>query len=364
MSASFLTGPVALHPEVRAAFQAPPVSHREPAFLELMRRTKSRVLDLANASQVTLLLGSGTLANDAVAAQLASIEGPGLIISNGEFGERLIDHARRAKLRFAIEWQRWGEAFDWIKVRALAGQCRPKWIWAVLTETSTGVANPLRELRALGEHVGAELCLDAISALGVTPVDLRGVRFATAVSGKGLAALPGLALVFHDDRLASAGSIPRYLDLAEYEAANGVPYTHSSNLVAALERSLALTRWPHKLEQVRVKSRTLRAALRAQGLPPLAHDEIAAAGIVTIKIHDEVSAADVARALATQGIDVAHQSDYLRQRNWLQIALMGEIDEAVLRALPESLAAAVERAHPIYQENPGKLRATRCVEPR
>lgn len=342
MNANFLTGPVALRSEVREAFLAPPVSHRDPAFITMMHRTRATLASLVNASHVALMVGSGTLANDAVAAQLRCIEGSGLILSNGEFGERLIDHARRWNLRFVEEQRDWGQPFDWQHLRRVADRCRPAWIWAVLTETSTGVSNPHSELRALCERVGADLCLDAVSAIGLTAVDLRDVRFATAVSGKGLAAFPGLAAVLHDGRLASSERIPRYLDLAGYEAADGVPFTHSSNLLAALERSLTLTRWPRKFEDVRRKSQTLRAALRRHSRAPLAQDEDAAPGIVTLAIPAPVSAADVALALEEQGIHIGWQSRYLRERNWLQICLMGELDETALRQLPGALAVQVE----------------------
>ncbi len=343
MNANFLTGPVALRPEVRAAFLAAPVSHRERAFLETMRRTRTALASLVNASHLALMVGSGTLANDAVAAQLRCMEGSGLILSNGEFGERLIDHARRWSLSFVVEQQAWGQAFDWACVRRAAERHQPAWIWAVLTETSTGVVNPLAELCALSERVGAELCLDAVSAIGLMPVDLRKVRFATAVSGKGLAAFPGLAAVFHDGRLADSERIPRYLDLASYEVADGVPFTHSSNLLAALERSLTLTDWPQKFEGVRQRSQALRAALRHHCRSPLARDEDSAPGIITLPVPEEVSAADVALALRDQGIDVAYQSDYLRERNWLQIALMGELDDSALQQLPSAIAGHIDR---------------------
>lgn len=339
MNAGFLTGPVTLRPEVREAFDAPPVSHRGREFVELIARTREALVRLVNAPRVALMVGSGTLANDAVAAQLRALETPGLILSNGEFGSRLVDHARRWKLPFAVATQEWGRAFDWTLVGAIARRCQPRWIWAVLTETSTGILNPLAELRALSEKLNADLCLDAVSAVGLMPVDLAGVRFATAVSGKGLAAFPGLAAVFHDGRLAGAADIPRYLDLAVYETDEGVPFTHSSNLVAALERSLAVTDWPAKFENVRRHSVELRDALREHSLAPLACDEEAAPGVVTLQVRAEMSSVAVARALARKGIEVAWQSRYLRERNWLQIALMGEIDEAALRRLPALLSA-------------------------
>ena len=341
VKANFLAGPVALAREVSAAFQAPAVSHRDPAFLEMMTRTRASLGRLVHASHVALLVGSGTLANDAVAAQLQCAEGTGLILSNGEFGERLIDHAIRSGLAFTAEQQDWGRPFDWRELRQAAARRRPNWVWAVLSETSTGVINPLYELITLANGVGAQLCLDAISAVGLMPVNLRGVRFATAVSGKGLAAPAGLAAVFHHGQLAPSGHIPRYLDLASYESADGVPFTHSSNLLAALDRSLSLTCWPQKFELVKRESVLLRAALRSHGVPPLASDADAAPGIITVPLVNDVSACDVANELARLGFQVAFQSRYLRQRNWLQICLMGQLDETALRRLPGVLAKQV-----------------------
>ena len=343
MNASFLTGPVTVSPAVRAAFGTPPMSHRSPGFIDSMRRTRAALISLVNAPHVALLVGSGTLANDAVSAQLAAIDAPGLILANGEFGERLVDHAWRWNLEFTVERQAWGAAFDWREVRRTAERIAPGWIWAVLTETSTGVANPLHELRALSEHVEAALCLDAVSAIGLTRVDLQGVRFATAVSGKGLAAFPGLAAVFHDGRIANSRRIPRYLDLSGYEATESVPFTHSSNLVAALECSLSLTDWPRKFERVAEESRWLRAEMQRLSMPPIAPERHAAAGVLTLELPDEVRTADVAHALAEQGFEIAWQSGYLIDRNWMQVALMGEIDAAALRALPGALAGCVER---------------------
>lgn len=340
MTANFLTGPVELHADVRAAFRNAPVSHRDAGFRGSLRRTRAALCRLVNAPCVALLVGSGTLANDAVAAQLTDA-GHGLILVNGEFGGRLVDHARRMRLRFETEECDWGAPFDWHRLARRVMQVRPAWIWAVLAETSTGVLNPLDELHALAARAGADLCVDAISAIGLIEVDLRGVRFATAVSGKGLAAFPGLAAVFHDGRLSTSAHIPRYLDLAYHEAMDGVPFTHSSNLLAALERSLAVTDWKSKYAFVADESRRLRAALRAVGLPPLAEEPHAAPGIVTLEIPASKRASDVAAELERRHVLVAHQSGYLQVRNWLQVCLMGQVDADELRGLPATMANIV-----------------------
>jgi aspartate aminotransferase-like enzyme len=222
----------------------------------------------------------------------------------------------------------------------------------VLGETSTGVLNPLRELRSLCSQLRADLCLDAVSAIGLFPVDLAGVRFATAVSGKGLAAFPGIAAVLHDGRPADSREVPRYLDLAAYDRCDGVPFTHSSNLVGALSCSLRTTDWPAKFARVDAQSRALRAALDAAGLAPLAADSCAMPGVITLPISADRAAIDVARRLSAQGIDLACQSGYLRERNWLQVSLMGEIDEVALRRLPAALAEATGARRHVQPASP------------
>jgi aspartate aminotransferase-like enzyme len=350
MTSTFLTGPVAVSRTVRAAFSAQPVSHRDPAFMRSIRQTREQLASLTGATHVQLLVGSGTLANDAVAAQLTSVEGAGLVLTNGEFGDRLIDHARRWRLEYAVERRPWGAGFDWEELRSSVERLAPAWIWAALTETSTGVTNPLHELSDVCERAGAALCIDAVSAIGLSPVDLRGVRFATAVSGKGLAAYPGIAAVFHDGHLANPAHVPRYLDLSVYEQADGVPFTHSSNLIAALECSLAQTDWPRKWRRVAEGSRQLHAELRQLSLPPLASQHDAAAGVLTIRIPPEISTPDVACALRKHGIEIAWQSPYLIERNWMQIALMGEIDHAALASLPAVLASCVAELRTCHRQ--------------
>jgi len=173
-------------------------------------------------------------------------------------------------------------------------------------------------------------------------VNLEGVRFATAVSGKGLAGLPGLVAVFHDGRIARAGRVPRYLDLASYQASGGVPFTHSSNLVGSLDRSLTATSWPEKFERVRRASLTLRTSLRQLGLRLVASEIHAAPGVVTVALPVGADSAAIARALSDAGIQIAWASAYLRRRNWIQVCLMGEFDEIALRQLPGLLAREVE----------------------
>ena len=93
-----LPGPVAIAPAVTAAFHEPLVYHRADEFLPLFERVRNRLTEMTGGTKsVALFVGSGTLANDAVAATLAADphRGNGLVLVTGEFGGRLLKQARR-----------------------------------------------------------------------------------------------------------------------------------------------------------------------------------------------------------------------------------------------------------------------------
>jgi aspartate aminotransferase-like enzyme len=319
--ASYLTGPVPVHPDVAAAFAGEPQSHRGEGFADEMRALQAALCALTSAKHVDVLLGSGTLANDVVAAQLSLLGGaPGVVVSNGEFGERLADHAMRHGLAFEHLRFEWGAPLD---LEAIAKR-NASWIWAVACETSTGVLNDIVALERLGER----LCVDAVSAIGAVPLDLSRVYLVTGASGKSLAAYPGLSMVFRNHDVAPADTLPRYLDLGLYATSDPVPFTHSSNLVHALR--VAVDRRRGYAEDL-----SLRARLRAAGLTLVGEQAAPAPHVVTIAVRDSEA---TARALEKAGFLVAWASGYLRERNWIQIALMGEVRRAQVGALVRKLA--------------------------
>lgn len=335
---NFLPGPVPLAESTRAAFAAEPVSHRDAEFVGEFARLRRELARALGAEAVTVLIGSGTLANDVVAAELALRVRRVVIPVTGEFGGRLVDHARRAGLEVDALEQPWGSAIDSIELERRARDSEA--LWAVHCETSTGALHDLASLRRVAHAAGVPLVLDATSSVGVVPVDLGGVALATCTSAKGLAALAGLALVFHCDPLPPARRpVPRYFDLRAWAAAEGVPFTHSSNLVRALGAA-----WPRALEPASFSRRAelasaLRAEVDALGLRTLVEPERASPGVLTLALGP--SAALVGTRLERARVRTSWRSRYLRERGWLQLCLFGEhsAEEVVLlgRALRRAL---------------------------
>jgi len=299
-----------------------------------MGEVKRRLCDLVVLPNVQILVGSGTLANDAVGAQLSLLPGRGLVLSNGEFGERLIEQAGRFGLAFTPLRSEWGEP---LPLDEASQTVEPiEWIWAVHCETSTGVLNDLPRLADLARERGAKLCVDAISSVGNAAVDLSGAWLATATSGKGLAAYPGLGLVFHHDEIAPSPRLPRYLDLGLWAREGGVPFTASSNLLAALERALEI-RGAQETQCARLAA-DLRPRIERLGFSCLAPVESAAPWVLTLLPPAGTNAFVLGERLEAAGFLLSYRSGYLVRRNWLQICLMGEHEASAIGRLVDVLA--------------------------
>ena len=342
-SINLLPGPVHIHPLVQRAFCRPPVSHRAEVFLEDVTLTRRLLCNLVGAEEAVLVLGSGTLANDAVALQLAQHGKHGIVMSNGEFGERLIDHARRHQLRHTVLAAPWGKRLDYVHLaRHLERDRAIEWIWAAHCETSTGILNDLPLLTRLCTEHGVKLCVDAISSVGTVPVDLSHAFLATAVSGKGLASYPGIGIVFFQrGKLATGQKLPRYLDLSAYAAKQSVPFTTSSNLLGALLVALELLDPPKRFARIYRASMALRAALAARGLRIMAPENDASPAVITIMLPDRCCSLRIGDRLAELGYLLSYRSEYLVRRNLIQVCIMGNMVDTDLAPVAEHLAGAI-----------------------
>ncbi|MFK9091790.1 aminotransferase class V-fold PLP-dependent enzyme [Bacillus salipaludis] len=334
----FLPGPVHISDEVRAALMGRPYSHRTKDFSEKLNRTRDLLCGLTNAKHVQVLLGSGTLANEVVAAQLSLIEGRGLILANGEFGSRLVEQAQRQGLSFDVLEKEWGQAFSKEEIVEKLST-KSTWIWAVHCETSTGMLNDLTLLKRIAEEYGLKLCLDCISSIGAVELDLSGVFLATGVSGKALRAFTGLSFVIHHHEVAPSPVLPKYIDLGVYMIKDSIPFSHSSNLVDALLVSVENINDETymKIEEVH---QWLKNTLNHYGLHLISSDDNSSP-ILTIELPAAVSSYEIGKVLYYNGYLLHFQSEYLRERNWMQIACIGDYPTATLEKMTALLYQVV-----------------------
>jgi aspartate aminotransferase-like enzyme len=336
--ANFLPGPVNVSKDVRKAFTHPAVSHRSERFVADFQRTKQLLCRLVNAQRVEIFSGSGTLANDIIAAQLSLISGRGLILSNGEFGDRLIDHATRFGLSFDRLTVEWGYEFDSDSIRRAVDQCSGlDWLWVVHCETSTGILNDLEMLKRVCTERSIRFCADCISSIGTVTVDLESVYLASGVSGKGLGAFPGLSFVFYDHEvLPSPKFLIRYLDLGLYATNEGIPFTISSNLVYALTTALENCK-PEKTLEIAELSSWVKANLRDMGLKIIGPEDHLSPAVITIALPQGMISENLGSYLDESGYALSYRSKYLLDKNWIQICLMGECSRESIKPLLQTL---------------------------
>jgi aspartate aminotransferase-like enzyme/GNAT superfamily N-acetyltransferase len=329
---TLLPGPVNIRQSVREVFKQDPVSHRAEFFVEDFQATKRALTRFVNAKNVEILVGTGTMANDVIGGQLSLLGQTGLMLSNGEFGERLVDHATRFGLDFDVMREDWGTPYSIDKIKAVLDR-HPHigWLWTTHCETSTGVLNPLDELKALCKERDIKLCLDGVSSIAAVPVDLEGVYLCSGSSGKAIGGFPGLSCVFYNHVVEPNKRLPRYLDLGQYAANNGIAYTHSSNLVYALKE--AVDSFEDGLAKVQELSDWVRGKVEALGLEIVAPRGQASPAVLSIVIPEWVSSKAVGDAAYDAGYLLSYMSSYLLKRNWVQVCLMGDLPAADIEPL-------------------------------
>lgn len=340
-----LPGPVALSLRVRAAFAEPPINHRHPAFIARFEAVRQSLARLTVARDVALIHGSGTLANETIAAALAAevdaaqrrragqVPTRGIILTNGEFGWRLVRQAARFGLLPRVLGWRWGDAWNLDEVAAALDTEPPgSWIWGVHLESSTGVLNDLPALVRLARRHDVRVVADCVSSLGAVPLDLGGVYLASGTAGKSLGAYAGIAMVFADARSLrrmDRGRTPSYLDLPAMLTASGPRYTFPSPPVAALEAALRDYAEPPLAAARYARYARLgayvRRRLRELKIAPLADEPVAGSVLTTFAAPGGLSATAMIERARQWGYAIAGESQYLARRSLVQIATMGAV---------------------------------------
>lgn len=337
-----LPGPVRIAQAVHDAFHEGPIYHRGPEFISVFEQVRRQLARLVGSRDVAILNGSGTLGNEVVGATLAADPSEsktlagrtrGVMLVNGEFGQRLARQAARFGLLPRVLTWNWGQSWNLEEVEsALASEPAGSWVWGVHQESSTGVLNDLPGLVRLGKKFGIRVCIDCISSLGAVPIDLREVYLASGTSGKSLGSYAGASIVFANRaELAhlDTSRVPSYLDLPSALATDGPRFTFPSPTLRALETALAEYATP---EQTRARysqyaelGAFVRQQLRRLGIEPLAEEACASPVVTTFNPPGDETAAEFVHRCREWGFAIGGQSGYLAERKMVQIATMGAL---------------------------------------
>ena len=327
------TGPIGITRQVQEALQEPPISHRSIDFRNLYEETTRLLSKSFRVRETNLLNGSGTLANDVMLQEVKCVQGKGLILSNGEFGDRLTMQALRNGLEFMTYRMEWGKPFSWDAIETLLIDHSVRWILCCHCETSTGMIIDVKRLTALAANHHCLCFIDCMSTIGTMPLDLSDVAMATASSGKGLASIPGLAVVMSNIEPTIKPACPIYLDLHHYKTSDGIPFTIPSNLLKALYIS---TRQKLQDEQYQLAAeyrKKIFKMLDDLSLVPFSNKQTAVFTIVPPKS----MLPQLINHFRKCQLAISYESDYLKKRGWCQLATFGYYTEEQLLQVSDAL---------------------------
>lgn len=301
------------------------MSHRSIDAVKLNNNIKNGLKSLAGTRYAATVVGSGTLANEIMLGAVKNAAGNqrGLMLSNGEFGERLIRQAKQWGLSYIEKSYEWGQSFNLEEIEKIIKEQQVSWLAFVHGETSTGTLNPLAELQALCTTYNVKLCVDCISSFGALPFSLKDVFCATAVSGKAIGALGGLAFLLYNEAPVAAEAIPFYVNLASYHET--IPFTVPVYLLENIQQALLQYPERYRLLQQRLETVLASPLYENFGLQTKHYPII----VTFVELREFTTCAKL------NDFDLHAASRYLKQRDFVQISMIQPSFESDFAALEQ-----------------------------
>ena len=192
-------GPSDVPARVLQALSAPCIGHLDPAFLTIMNETQDLLRHLFQTENELTIAVSGT-GSAGMEACFVNLVEPGdevVVCVNGVFGTRMCDIVGRLGGNLIRVDAPWGKTIDPDAVREAVKGKSPKVLAIVHAETSTGVCQPLEEIKTIAGDAGALFLVDMVTSLGGMEVALDKMGIDAAYSGtqKCISCPPGLSPV-------------------------------------------------------------------------------------------------------------------------------------------------------------------------
>jgi 2-aminoethylphosphonate-pyruvate transaminase len=188
---------------VAGALAAPPCNyHRQSGFEQMFAETETDLKLLLGIREPSAyfaiqITSTGTGANEACLDAMAGL-GPGAVVSNGFFGQRVAAQAAQAGVDHVVIEQPGDRPLDPDAVAAaIDARGDLRWLFFISHETRVGLVNPLVDIGKLAAERGLFVTADVISSAYAYPLDLEaaGIDLAVASSAKALMAAPGIGIV-------------------------------------------------------------------------------------------------------------------------------------------------------------------------
>ena len=309
-----IPGPTNVDPAVLRSLSEPTLSHVSVDFANILKETVKDLGTIFKTQGVILpLAGSGTLGAEVALSNIIEPDDKVLAISGGFFGDRLAETAGTLGAKVDRVEATWGSIPKLEEVERKLSQDDYKALLVVHVDTSTGTANPIRELGALAKSKDMLFLVDTVCSMGGmdVQVDNWGIDVCFTGSQKALAIPPGLTIVSFSKRAEEVREKREtpirtyYGDLKRWKPIIQDPTsyfaTHPVNMIYALhescQRILGEGLDARFARHAKIAS-AFRAAMRAIGLKLLCEDENASNTLTVTRYPEKVNDLDFRKMLA------------------------------------------------------------------
>ena len=356
-----IPGPTNVDPVVLRSMARPTLSHVGGSFVNIFKETIADLRAIFKTRGLIMpLAGSGTLGGEVA---LANVIEPGdkvLAVSGGYFGERLAEIATTLGAKVDTLEVAWGSAVDPHVVEKKLSSASYKALLVVHVDTSTGAANPARELGNAAKAREVLYVLDTVCSMGGMDVDVDGWGIDVCFTGsqKALAVPPGLAIVSfsskalqaRDQRKTPMGTY--YGDVRRWEPVLQDPTKYFStppvNMIYALHESCKIILSEGLGERFARHAKlasAFRAALKSIGLSLLCEENVSSNTLTVAHYPDGVKDTEFRKTMSEEyAVVVAGGLGPLREKVF-RVGHMGKVNRNDILATVSAVERSLAKQH-------------------
>lgn len=292
-------------------------------FVKDYKETVEDVAKLLNCSgQAFIIAGTGSLAMEMAIANNCREGDNILIVSNGFFGDRFIDIAKRKKLNVDVLSAEWGKVVNPEEIDKKLNNKKYDLITVSHVDTATGALAPIKEIGDMifSKHKEVMYVVDGVAATMGAYENFDDMHIDVLITGsqKAFGVAPGLAIL-----LASEKSLTKRKELGEVIPEYYIDYekwipimkdpskyfaTPAINLIWALKESVRIIKEEgveNRYNRHIKHARAMREALKALGFKILAQEGYEAPTLSNVLYMDGVDDATFRNMAQEEGIIVA-----------------------------------------------------------
>lgn len=168
----------------------------------ITQKIRSELLKLAHVTSdeytAVLMQGSGTFGVESVLTSAIGENNKLLILTNGAYGERMVEIAKYAKLKYCVYNSNYNSSPDEVEVeKILSEDLDITHISVVHCETTTGILNDIESIARLAKRYNKKIIIDAMSSFGGVDIDVKELNldFIISSANKCIQGVPGFSFI-------------------------------------------------------------------------------------------------------------------------------------------------------------------------